>query len=364
VTVGTLPGSAAPANLVIQHPRRDQAVVLAGLTLDQRSALVDEATLTTESCEGLVVIQDAAILKSASVRDPRPTLLCQRSALVFLDQCVVRGFETPTGSTQAGGTAVRAFDCRLDFNACDLFGGYGDSGFDYRGYPALSSDISEHHVHGGSVRGGDALLGTEPALLGGVAVDAGLSDFVFSGGPDLLVQGGSVFPTGDPNDQGAVALNVFGGTVLVHPGAEFEGGLGGTGIQALKWFPDNLTVYKRAFGGQRRPGLAATPPSGSPGAPYELEVHGTPLRLQTIVVGRRLNQPFNLTGYAGLSFLDPDQPFLLFTATTDSSGVASIPFSTPPHPKLVGTLLWQQSFETQDPDGRPLLGLPTCYRIR
>ncbi|MHC4893990.1 MAG: right-handed parallel beta-helix repeat-containing protein [Planctomycetota bacterium] len=367
VTVGTPAGSSEAANLFLRGLARDQAVILAGMTLDQRSSAVDEPTLFIDDCEGLVVLHDLEIDKTAAgSQSPLASVWCRRSTRVLIDHCTVRGFVSPISPLQyvASATSV-THGSHVDFNHCQLLGGTGGSQGNYFGSNAVGANVSSIRIHGGVTRGGDSLLVSNPSYdySGGAGISLSGADLVLSGGPGTVVQGGNTLLTGDASDKGGFAIIFTLGKALIHTGVQLEPGYGGTGIQAPTFNLESPAGLSRENSGQRRPGLSVTPPSGAPGAGYELDIQGTPGRLQTIVVARELTAPFNLAGYTGLSYLDPSQAFDLITATTDGNGVASMQISTPAIPELIGQFTWYQSFEIQDPDGRPLLGLPTGYRF-
>ena len=258
-------------------------------------------------------------------------------------------------------------DSRTFVNHSTVIGGYSDFElFGPTGQVAISTNGGELFVHGGEIRGGDAI--TDPADTSGAAGHA------IGGGPGRIELSG---PVGSRVVGGAGFMAAFGSVpgeeaVLIGPGCDVElfggvevqGGAGGDGVPAE---PYQILVAGELFeasDGQRRPGLSTSVASGAPGSSFDLIVEGTPDRPQFVYFNLALKRAYPLDGFDGLALLQPAGAELFLTPTTDPSGSALASVNVPAEPLLAGITGWFQSFEFQTPGFAARLGLPAGFTVK
>lgn len=361
VTIGTLPGSQVSTPLVVEDLDRGQSFLLSGVTVASLNDQVHFMSLRLAGCRGLVTLHDVEVLGFGTDKDSFPAIDTAVAEALLIDGCSVRGNVAPQSSDEEGSVAISLSGGATYLNDSVVEAGMGDQLGQPFARPAFLTFLSDLDVHGGRIQGGSVEV---EAASGDAA--AGI-DFIggtlrISGPQSSLIRGGDAVGVGAPPVGGGAAFAGASGHLTLFGGVQFEGGSGSDGQQAES-FKLTQTKVVRAYEGQHRPGLATLPSVGSPGSSFELQVHGTPGRAQTIFVGSQLVLPFKLGGFDGKAFLDPADALLAHSVVANSEGSASLDVTTPDLPELSGTFLWYQSFEFQEPDGRPLLGLPAGYRF-
>ena len=195
---------------------------------------------------------------------------------------------------------------------------------------------------------------------GGHGVVATGSTLNLFGGPTTELQGGDGtvgFPF-FPNSQGGSGLVLQGGsTARIQAGIPIAGGFDALGAsQQVPIQTDassSSTLDPAVF-----PSLASGSQTVAQGDAFTLELSGNPAGFQVLFTSLGTGPDLVLQGVEGFGILDLAGLVQLATPTLDGAGSASLAFSAPANPSIVGTtFLFQaaEAFGLQLAIGNPVL---------